>query len=595
MSRIRRPASALALAAIAALVTATLFPSFAGTPSVLAATGKTKNLKAAPQVARTPGVVGTAAPQARGEVPTIELNVDSTSPDASISVVSYTFTGGIPAKFAFGNRFTLSNDQAPFRLEAVAAILTETTENEGFQVGEPIGIVVFVDAASTGDISKAIPVFQGESTVQRTDGFSVYGLPSPIVVQQGDIYIVIVDLTTDDHATLLPFVDQNEGGNADPRSFVATSVGTADQGSAYIMANELPLGDGNFAGNFIIRGLGDPAEATDNVTGGGETVDTTLPAPSNLSALGSGQVTIGFTAPTLPPPPAPTDVAETEPNDSPATAQQIDTNVEVSGSANSGQPGADGGFGGDDVEDWYGFTLAQATAITIDLEGFGNTDFDLILYTVDGPFVTDDAVAISGGGAGEEEHITLDNLAAGSYVIAVTAFDPDVPNNTNYTLRVVAAPKVSRYNVYCGSSEGFAISADTFIGSIPGDRTNLTINESATGAYYKVTAVVGSSQSGPSNAATGEPCEGGPTFTSVKVKRSGPGSITLKGGTGDLTGVTIEINGVGFTKAPKVKASKHQVKQKGPLASGQTVGEACPAGCTITIRTAAGCSTVIAP
>ena len=592
MSRIRRSARALTTVAAAALVVGTMFPAFAASsPAVSGDSSKSINVAVTSKEQRP---VGAVASKVQGEDPSIELNVDTTSDDAQVSLISYTFTGGAPAKFAFGNRFTLSNEQAPFRLEAVAVFLAKRSDDgTGWQAGEPIGIEIFVDAASTGDMSKAINVFSAETTVQTEDSFNVYGLQTPIVVQQGDIYIVFVDLTTDDEATQLPVVLPENGGSTDPRAWAATSIGSSNQGSAFFMANELPLGDGQLEGNFVIRGLGDPKEASDLVTGGGETIDDSIPVPQDINALGSGTVTVGWSAVTLPPPPPPTPVAETEPNDSPATAQAIGTNVRVTGTANSGQSGAPGGPGDDDVEDWFSITITQATSITIDLDPSG-TDFDLMLYPSGGPFNFDDALATSAGPPGEE-HIELDILPAGTYLIAVSAFDPDVPSNTNYTLDVVAAPKVSRYNVYCGPSADFNISAATFIGSVPGDQTSITIRESAPGAYYRVTAVAGASQSPQSDSATGEPCEGGPTFTSVKVKRNGPGSITLKGGTGDLTGVQILINGVGFTKAPKVKASKHQVKQKGPLTNGLTVGEACPVGCTITIRTAAGCSTVVAP
>jgi hypothetical protein len=543
--------------------------------------------------------VGSVANKTRGTAPSIELNVDTTSSDASLSLISFTFTGGAPAKFAFGNRFTLSPDQAPFKLEAVAAFLAQRSDNsEGFQVGEPIGIDVFVDAASTGNIANAIPVFSGTATVAVQDDFNVYSLPNPIVVKQGDIYIMFADLTTDDESTELPIVTPDNGGSTDPRAYVGFSPGSADQPSSYALVSEtLNDSDGNpLLGNFVIRGLGDPAEPTDLVTGGGEAVDSTLPAPTGLTAVGTSSVTLSWTGPTLPPPPPPTPVSEVEPNDSPATAQMIGTDDLVMGSAKDADPGAPGGFGEDDVEDWYKFTITSPTSITIDLTDFGaSNDFDLLLYTPDGPFVSDSAVAFSGGGAGEDEHIAIDVLPAGTYVIAVSAFDPGVPSNQSYKLTVVAAPRVTRFNIYCGASENFTPSAQTFIGSVPGSQTNFTVNESTPGAYYIVTAVVGASQSAGSNSATGEPCEGGPTFTSVKAKRNGPGSITLKGGEGDLTGATLSINGVGFSKAPKVKASKHQIKQKGPLANGSSVGDACPAGCILRIETAAGCSTVVVP
>ena len=150
------------------------------------------------------------------------------------------------------------------------------------------------------------------------------------------------------------------------------------------------------------------------------------------------------------------------------------------------------------------------------------------------------------------------------------------------------------FNIYCGSGEGFEPSAETFIGSVGATASSVVIQESPVGAYYRVAAVYGTAQSEASDAVTGTPCEGGPTGGTLNVKRNGPGTITFKNLTGDLTGATVTINGVGFTKAPKIKPAKGQIKQKGPLANGQTVAQACPPGapCTVTVRTASGCSQI---
>lgn len=526
---------------------------------------------------------------ARGDVGSIELNVD-TAPGATPSVSIFTYGTDLTVKACFGNRFTVTDAQAPFALAIVAGLFTSTTDGTGFEAGQEVGITIFVDAASTGDINNAIPVFNGTATLDQVDALIGFALPEPIIVRQGDIYIIFTDRSSDNEDTAIPVIQGDDGGVTDPRSFASLNVGLApnplNQGGYF------PLTDSQIVGNTVVRGFGDPATAGSVVTSNDEPTDNTLPAPSNLTATGSSPVILSWTAPNLPPPPAPTEVAEVEPNDSPETAQQIGTNDRVSGADRSTNNGSPGGFG-EDAEDWYAITLNNPTSINIDLTGFGGADFDMLLYPIGGPFSSDQAIAVSGNAAGEDENISLPLLAAGTYVIAISAFDPDVPNNTNYMLTVVAAPKVNRYNIFAGSFEGFVPSAENFVGNAAGNATSFTVRESAANAFYKVSAVVGGSQSAGSNGATGSPCEGGPTITSVKVKRNGSGKITLKG-SGFTGNVQILINGVGFASAPKVKATK--VNQKGPLANGQTVGQACPSGCSLTIINGdGGCTAATAP
>ncbi len=577
-----------AFAVFALVLTSLVAPS-----SSFAAPGKSKDSIRSVEQAVPRQNLGTSTlvktSSQRGEIGSIELNVDDLDDGEQASV--FTFGGDTVVKAAFGNRFTLTTDQTPFALKQAAGFLVETTDGVGFESGQMVGITIMVDASSSGNINNALTVLNGTFTLGEL-GFVAVGLPEPIIVKQGDVYIFFTDLATDAEDTPIPILLEENGGVGDGRAYAAISTGTPNPAisSSYLQFSMLTT---PILGNCIVRGFGDPAVPGDLVTGLNEPFDGTLSTPTNLSATGSSPVTLSWTAPNLPGPPTPTPVAEAEANDSAAGAQTVGTNVVVSGKASSNDNGDAGGFGTDDVEDWYGFTLAAPTSVTIDLTGFGATDFDLLLYPVAGPFSSDDAVAVSGGGAGEDEHIDIPVLAAGTYVVAVSAFDPDVPSATNYSLTIVAAPKVNRYNVYTGASEGFTPGPDTFFGAVPGDQTSYSVLEAAQGAFFKVTAVIGSAQTNGSNGATGSPCEGGPTFTSIKAKRNGAGKITFKGASGSLTGITILINGVGFSTAPKVKGTK--VTQKGPLANGQTVGQACPAGCSVTILTAAGCSTATVP
>lgn len=529
------------------------------------------------------------------QLPPVELNVDSASPSAQVSLITYTF-GGIPAKMSFGNRFTLTPAQAPFSLQAVGGGFFQLQDGTGFESGEMIGIIVAVDAASSGMIANAEVVFTGTATIDEP-GAAAFALPEPVVVKQGDIYVLFADLSEDSDSTPLPAVLPENGGVAgDPRSFFSGAAENAPfpdpaNMSNYARADALPLGGGRLEGNFFVRGYGDAAPAGALFSGGGQMVNPDLDGVGNLSAVGTTQVTLAWDAPAAP------EVDEVEPNNSGPSAQPIPFNTVVNGVAKSSDAGTDVADGR--LEDWYSFTLDAPATVSVDIFEDGGKDFDMFLYREGNYGVS---IASAAGVCGTRETFTVD-LAAGTYVLGIDAFSPneqcEATANTPYKFIVVGpgGALLTRYNIYCGTNENFEADETTFIGSVGSSTRSLVIAESAAGAFYRVAAVYGDERSVASDAVTGSPCEGGPTFAQVKVKRNGAGKITLTGAQGDLTGLVITINGVPFEKAPKVKAAKGKVNQKGPLANGQTVGQACPAGggCVITIMTNAGCSTVTAP
>jgi hypothetical protein len=592
MTRTRRSGSALALFALAALMVSSLAPAttFAaknkGTTSqdTLKGATATRHGQIASQLRTT----------AAKQLPPIELQVDSTTDDSQISGLTYTSSStGAPFKFAWGNRFTVSPEQTPLSLEVVGSVFFTLTDGTGFEQDEPVGIIIGVDAGSSGSPANAEVVFQGQATVQSPDDFNFFQLPEPVIVKQGDVYIFFVDLTTDAEATPLPVVlPENGGVSNNPRSFYrGTStppISSPENLGGYSSSTTLPFDGGQLQGNFFVRGYGNLAAAGADVSGGGQTVNAELQGVSNLTAVGSDTVTLSWSVP-----PAP-EGNEVEPNDSAAGAQVVPFNTVINATIDIGDDGTD--VGGGNFEDWYCFTLDAASEISVEVIDDGGQDIDIFLYEKDGPFTT--AIAQSAGDCGSREAFTAE-LAAGEYVVGVDAFDNQNCNvsDADYKIRVIGpgGALLTRYNVYCGSGPDFEANADTFIGSVGSTQTSITIPESPIGASYRVAAVYGDEQSTASDSVTGTPCEGGPTGGTLKIKRAGPGTITFKNLVGDLTGATVTINGVGFTKAPKIKANKGQIKQKGPLANGQTVAEACPSGCTIVVMTNAGCSTFTAP
>lgn len=595
MTRTRRSGTTTAIFAMLALVVGTFvmpITGYANTKAVAEAQKPVPQLAAARADLKATSAMATAS---KRQLPPIQLNVDSSVPESSISGITYQSSQTqAPFKFAWANRFTLAPEQMPFSLQVVGSVFFTLQDGTGFEEGEQVGIIIGLDPSASGNPINAEVVFEGTATIQNPDDFNFFQLPEPVIARQGDIYIGFVDLTTDAEPTPLPIVLPENGGVAnDPRSFFrGTSTPPIPEPanlSAYGRSTTLPYQGGNLPGNFFIRGFGDLAPQGSQVSGGGQTVDPSLAGVDGLTAVGSDTVTLSWNTP-----PSPT-ADEVEPNNSAGQAQVVPFNTIINSVIKISDQGTD--VGGGNFEDWFCFTLDAASEVSVEIVDDGGVDLDIFLYPKAGPFVT--PIAQSAGDCGSRESFTA-NLNAGQYVVAVDAFDNQNCNataNTNYQLRVIGpgGKLLTRFNIYCGNSADFVADASTFIGSVASTTTALVIPKSPLGAYYRVAAVYGDERSPASAAVSGTPCEGGPTFGSIKVKRNGNGSITLKNAQGDLTGIQLQINGVGFTAPPKVKASKGKVKQKGPLANGQTLAEACPSGCTITIITSTGCSTITAP
>lgn len=446
----------------------------------------------------------------RGAGYQFELAVDEFDEGETVSL--FTFGGDTVSKLSFGNRFTIPDDQAPFSLEAVGAMFAATADGVGFEAGQTVGLTVLADAAASGDIERAVAVSNTTATLPAV-GFQTLVLPQPVVVSQGDVYIIVTDLGTDIEDSVMPVVLFENGGSNDPRGFVRVTTGPPDP-TRLQDYYRLDAFSAAVIGNTFVRGYGDAAGPADDVTGGAEPVNPSLPPATNLAVAGGSTATLTWTAPAFPPLPPPPAVAESEPNDGPTDAQTVPLRCTVPGLASSSDPGAPGGFGTDDVEDWYTVTLPADGPLRVSLGGFGAADFDLLVYRPAGPFTPDGAVASSGGPAGAGESIRIDALTAGTYLVAVTAYDPDVPAVTPYVLDVSGAPFVARYNVYAAPNAAFEATPDTFFGAVDGSATSFVVREPIPLGSYRVTAVVGLQQSLPTPAANANL---GGTFETIGV------------------------------------------------------------------------------
>jgi hypothetical protein len=604
MSRVKRSYRIVALCAVLALVGATLVPvgSSAATRGASASHRDSNSVFSHAKLDHTakPELGTKRAARGPGEV---VIQYDNWNPETHF----LTGIGFLDAfRAAWGVRFSPTPDQLPFTLTGVDALLLAAQGGGGFDPGDPIAIVVLADASASGSPEGAHIVHR-EETVVSEDGF--FTLSRQVTIAQGDLYIFIVDRRTDPDGTVIFYFGTTDGATDAGRSWVvrAPDLGNVDLAGlssddtgapvahSFDVENLTDFVEGSDfqPGNFIIRAVGQVAAAGTPVTGGGQQTDAALPAPT-ATAVSSGTDVI-LTWPTVIPPSGgePTTVNEGEPNDDPATAQRLTLPARVEGSDRSSNTGSAGGFCDadgetcDDVEDWYAFELAEARRVTIDLEGFGNNDFDLFFYlAADGVLSERRAVGFSGTGAGVAEHITIGVLQPGTYLVAVSAFDPGVSSNTDYALTVRANPVVTGFNVY-GGIGSVTPSAATFIGSAGPGATSFTVASAAPNRVYVVTSVVGSKQSGPSSQDGGGACEGGPTITKVNVTvRKGKATVTVKG-LGFVEGTTVLLNGKALTVAAR---KPRNVRATGSgftdLSRGDTV--------SVTVLGGGGCSSATA-
>jgi hypothetical protein len=503
-------------------------------------------------------------------------------------------------KFSFGNRITIPAEVTPFTLQGVIVVGLEYTASGtpvGLQVGDPIEILIFADASASGDqgagklIYRQTDVFKTFNPDAPSLNDVLYSLTSPVTVNQGDLYIFVADRTTDtgdNTGTVMPYLAVEDGGTNFSRSLMAGADDALNL-NAYNTIDDTFGGD-PLQGEFIVRAVGSVAAPGTPVTNMLEPTDGSLSSPTNLTGtnVGAGG-TLSWTPPNLPPP---TPIAETEPNNSPAAAQNITLGSLLTGVSNSSDPGTDLGDTRGVAQDWYRFTITETTIFSLELVEDAGKDFDLYLFEAND--VTGDGVASSAGSCGAIERFDV-SLAPGDYILAVAAFDnPGCPFSGNATYQVLLSggTKLLRYNIFCGTGT-VTPSAATYFGSTGPDSTSFPIGKSTPGAVYVVTAVIGASQSPASNSATLGECAGGPTITSAVLKLNGRGKLTIRGA-GFTTGSTILLNGSALASNYKVKKQGALIKAKGPLANGADYSSVVTSGqpFTITIITAAGgCST----
>ncbi|GEM_PF-2682375 len=157
----------------------------------------------------------------------------------------------------------------------------------------------------------------------------------------------------------------------------------------------------------------------------------------------------------------------------------------------------------DDLEDLFKVTTT-ATGLTITLDGFAS-DCDLYLFNSDLSEIIDESINAD---ENPPEEIDRPDLAAGTYFIAVTIFDPDPigGDTTAYMLHLkgqfAGKAILQSYNIFRSTSAN-AKTTGIRVGTVNGNTTNFTDPMPHTGNFfYQVTAVYDQGESAPSNEAT---------------------------------------------------------------------------------------------
>jgi hypothetical protein len=155
---------------------------------------------------------------------------------------------------------------------------------------------------------------------------------------------------------------------------------------------------------------------------------------------------------------------------------------------------------------------------------------------------------------------------------------PEHPGRQDKVEQAPSGP-VTGYKVYRSSAPNTPPSPNNIFATVPPAVTAIPAASGLRGSYFVVTACYASGESAPSNEVVASATPG-PIISDIKPKAK---KVTFTG-TGFVQGTTVQINGVGFVPAPRLKKNNTQFIQKGPLTNGQTVKQALVPGAQITFK-----------
>jgi len=142
----------------------------------------------------------------------------------------------------------------------------------------------------------------------------------------------------------------------------------------------------------------------------------------------------------------------------------------------------------------------------------------------------------------------------------------DLPSRVE---RAAAPGAVAGYRVYRSKLQPVSTTADNLFTTVPPTQTSAPVAADSGGSFFVVTAVYEDGESGGSNPAEGgSPPSVDGSSLSVKSKK-----LTIASTGAIPGGIAVFADGIPFVDAARVKRGGTLVVQKGPLLTGQSIGE----------------------
>jgi hypothetical protein len=205
----------------------------------------------------------------------VELKYDNGQPGVSIGIVDDDEEPGhyIGAQGVFANRFTPTPDVLPLTIDQVSILFPAT--NSALSAGMAFQIVIYLGPSDDGDTDVREEILSTQ-LVSRVDfnlgqpsdtEFQTIVLPTPIKVEQGDVWIGFTNvLTRNDELPIYPAaVDQTATENAD-RSWIFFHGMIHEHFDGAVLADAAVAGTlsgSSFAGAWMIRGIGQSGAAVE--------------------------------------------------------------------------------------------------------------------------------------------------------------------------------------------------------------------------------------------------------------------------------------------------------------------------------------------
>jgi hypothetical protein len=236
----------------------------------------------------------------------VELKMDSlparsgmtdlvTSPQEPLSLITLVLDDGIHEsawgvngetaahQFIWLNRFTPAPEDYPFLLDEIWVMFDAMGGSANVSVGDAIDLVVYQDPdGNPANGANWLATIQ--ETVQAVDGtnWSVYSLPSPVLLDgPGDVLIAVINRYVDSGVSPKTYPATIDTTSGQDRSWIGWWVDIPPDPPLLPPDSSFSLMDGEYAGNWMIRGYGETvSSATQTPTSTATSTNTPMATPT---------------------------------------------------------------------------------------------------------------------------------------------------------------------------------------------------------------------------------------------------------------------------------------------------------------------------